>query len=76
MEIQKEDPYFRTSVSTLKSLKSNMKSTSPKEALEKVSTEKGGEMSAKSVGSLPCNRQQVYNIKKQFKPADRDAKFR
>ena len=45
-----------------------MKSTSPKEALEKVSTEKGGEMSAKSVGSLPRNRQQVYNIKKQLKP--------
>ena len=38
---KKEEPYFRTSVSTLKSLKSSVKSASPKEALEKVSTEKG-----------------------------------
>ena len=32
--------------------------------------EKGGEISAKSVGSLPRNRLQVYNIKKQLRPAD------
>ena len=55
-----EEPYFRTSTNTIKSLKSNLKSASPKEALEKVSTERGGEMSAKSVGSLPRNHQQVY----------------
>ena len=65
-----EEPYFRTSISTIKSLKSNLKGASSKEALEKVSTERGGEMSAKSAGSLPRNRQQVYNIKRQLRPAD------
>ena len=65
-----EEPYFRTSISTIKSLKSNLKGASPKEALEKVFTERGGEMSAKSAGSLVRNRQQVYNIKRQLRPAD------
>ena len=65
-----QEPYFRTSVSTMKSLKTNIKNASPKETLEKVSTERGGEMSAKSAGSLPRNRQQVYNIKRQLRPAD------
>ena len=65
-----QEPYFRTSVSTIKSLKTSIKNTSPKDALEKVSAERGGEMAAKSAGSLPRNRQQVYNIKRQLRPAD------
>ena len=47
-----------------------MKSVTPKEAVEKVSKEKGGEMSARSAGSLPRNRQQAYNTSKQQKPED------
>ena len=43
-----QEPYFRTSVSTIKSLKTSIKNTSPKDALEKVSAERGGEMAAKS----------------------------
>ena len=50
---KKEESYLRISVSILKSLKSKLKSASP--------------ISAKSVGSLPRNRQQVYNIKKQLR---------
>ena len=46
------EPYFRTSKSTL-GLKSELKSACPKEAVEMVSKEKGGEMSALSAGSLP-----------------------
>lgn len=64
------EPYLRTSESTLRALKSELKHTTPKEAIEKVSKEKGGEMFAKSAGSLPRNRQQAYNASKQQKPQD------
>jgi len=45
-------------------------SSSPKEALETVSKERGGELLAKSTGELPRNRQQAYNIKKHQKSQD------
>jgi len=54
----------------LQALKTSVKSVTPKEAVEKVSKEKGGEMSARSAGSLPRNRQQAYNTSKQQKPED------
>ena len=47
-----------------------MKSLPPKEAIEKVSKEKGEEMSAKSAGSLPRNRRQAYNIANRQKAED------
>ena len=40
-----------------------------------VSKEKGGEMSAKSAGALPRNRQQAYNASKQQKPQDPPLQF-
>ena len=64
------EPYFRTSKSTLAALKSELKSACPKEAVERVSKEKGGEMSAMSAGSLPRNRQQAYNASKQQRTQD------
>ena len=64
------EPYIRTSESTLRALKSELKHATPKEAVEKVSKDKGGELSAKSAGSLPRNRQQAYNASKQQKPQD------
>ena len=63
-------PYLRTSTSTLKAIKSKLQFSSPKEALEKVSKERGGEILAKSTGDLPRNRQQVYNKNKQQKTQD------
>ena len=42
------EPYFRTNESTLRALKSEVKLALPKEAVERVCKEKGGEMSAKS----------------------------
>ena len=64
------EPYLRTSASTLHSLKSELKTALPKEALERISRERGGEMSAESAGSLPRNRQQAYNAVKHQKPRD------
>lgn len=64
------DPYFRTSASTLKSIKSSSKYSHPKEIIHQISKEKGGEFLAKSVGQLPRNRQQVYNANKQLKSQD------
>lgn len=55
-------PYLRTSTSTSQTIKSKLKSASPKD--------KGGEFFAKSTGDLPCNRQQIYNINKHQKPLD------
>lgn len=64
------DPYFRTSTSTLESIKLFSKYLQPKEVIQKISKQKGGELSAKSIGELPRNRQQVYNTNKQLKPQD------
>ena len=63
-------PYLCTNTSTLQTIKSKLKSASPKETLEVVSREKGGEFFAKSTGDLPCNRQQIYNMNKHQKPLD------
>jgi len=46
------EPYFRTSTSTLQGIKSKLQSSSPKEAIETVSKEWGGEMLAKSTGPV------------------------
>lgn len=59
------EPYFRTSESAIRALKSELKFTPPKEAVEKVCKDKGGEISAESAGSLPRNRQQAYTAKKR-----------
>lgn len=64
------DPYLRSSKSTVQSLKKMLKSERPKEAVEQVSKERGGEMLADSAGSLPRNRQQAYNFIKNQKATD------
>ena len=64
---QTSDPYFRTST---KSIKSSSKSLHPKEIIQQISKEKGGELLAKSIGELPRNRQQVYNANKLLKSQD------
>jgi hypothetical protein len=35
----------------------------PKQAVSNVTKEKWGIVNAKSVGDIPCNRRQVYNMK-------------
>ena len=45
-------------------MKSSLKSLLPKEIIQQISREKGGELVAKSIGQLPRNRQQVYNANK------------
>lgn len=50
------NPYFRSRKSTLCYLEKVLKSVPLKEAVEQVSKEKGGEMSARSARSLPRNR--------------------
>ena len=64
------DPYLRSSKSTLQALKKALKGVPAKEAVEQVSKENGGEISAKSAGSLPRNRRQAYNISKHQKEQD------
>ena len=44
-----------------------LKSEQPKEAVKQLSKEKGGELSSESAGSLPRNRQQAYNAKRNQK---------
>ena len=61
------EPYFQTSTSPLKSIKSSLKSSHPKEIIQQISKNKGGELLSKSIGQLSRNRQQVYNANKQFK---------
>ena len=55
-------PYCRTMKSTKKMLQHELVSACPKEAVQKVTKEKGGLLYAKSSGELPLNYQQVYNI--------------
>ena len=43
-------------------LQHELVSACPKEAVQKVTKEKGGLLNAKSSGELPLNYQQVYNI--------------
>lgn len=64
------DPYLRSSKSTVQSLKKMLKSERPKEAVEQVSKDRGGEMLADSAGSLPRNTQQAYNFIKNQKSTD------
>lgn len=55
-------PFIRTTPSTLQKLKLCSKKLPPRQAVSKVTTEKGGVLKANSVGSIPRNRKQVYNI--------------
>ena len=42
----------------------------PKEAVERTFSERGGKMPAEKSGSLPCNKQHMYNAVKHQKPHD------
>ena len=55
-------PFIRTTPSTLQKLKACSKDLPPRQAISKVTTEKGGVLRVNSVGTIPRNRKQVYNI--------------
>ncbi len=60
-------PYRRTKESTKELLKTELEyKCSPKEALDKVFSTKGGMIAAESAGDLPRGRTQVYNIKRKM----------
>ena len=55
-------PYIRTTPSTLQKLRVCSKQLPPKQAVSKVTFERGGVIKANSIGDLPRNRKQVYNL--------------
>ena len=57
-------PFYRTMKSVTTKLKRELETQSPREAVCKAFTARGGVMGAKSAGELP---QRVYNIKHQLK---------
>ena len=57
--------YRRTKESTKNLLKAELVHDSPKDAIDKVYNDKGGIINAQSVGDLPRNRTQAYNIKRK-----------
>ena len=59
--------------STLQKLKACNKLLPPRQAVCKVTTEKGGIVKANSVGTIPRNRKQVYNISCRESNEDNDA---
>ena len=62
--------YVRRMQSVKKNLKEALQSASPKEAIDKVLTAKGGLLQAMSAGQLPLSDQQAYNIKHTLKAKD------
>ena len=63
----KQKPYYRTAPSVRRNLSSALVQAgkAPKEALDKVLQDKGGLLRATSVGQIPWNRQQAYDIRYQ-----------
>ena len=59
--------YVRRMQSVKKNLKEALQSASPKEAIDKVLTAKGGLLQATSAGQLPLSDQHAYNIKHTLK---------
>jgi len=57
-------PYRRTKQSTKNLLDAELSQAKPKDAIDKVFTERGG-MMAESAGNLPRDRTQAYNLKKK-----------
>ena len=58
-------PFVRTTPSTLQKLKECRRANQlPKQAVSAVTKEKGGIVNARTIGDIPRNRRQVYNIKR------------
>lgn len=55
-------PFIRTTPSTLQKLKDCRKSLPPRQAVSKVTADAGGVVNVNTVGTIPRNRKQVYNI--------------
>ena len=55
-------PFIRTTPSTLGKLKESCKKKSPKELIHSITKEKGGIQKLKTVGDIPRNNKQVYNM--------------
>ena len=56
-------PFLRTSQKTKNRIRTLAASATPKEVIQKVTTEEGGELGAKGIAFLPRNRQQVANFR-------------
>ena len=63
-------PFFRTSKSAKKHHKDLATTNMPKEALYQATLMQGGEIEAKGMSSLPCNRQQIANYRRVEKMKD------
>ena len=55
-------PFLRTSQKTKDPIRTLAASATPKEVIQKVTNEEGGELGAKGIAFLPRNRQQVANF--------------
>lgn len=62
----KTEPFCWTHPSSLVALKEEEAISSPKAAIQKVYSDKGGIMKATSFGELPRNQQQVSNIQRNM----------
>ena len=64
-------PFFRTTHSTQQRIKQLSESCTQKKVVEKVTTEKGGEIEVRSAAFLPRDKQQVKHFHRGF-AKDRD----
>ena len=66
-------PFVRTTPSTLQKLKECSKHLPPRQVVSKVTAEGGGVLNASSIGNIPRNRKQVYNISSKDDTEESDA---
>ena len=59
-------PFFRTTHSTQQQIKQLSESCAPKKVVEKVTTEKGGDIEVRSAAFLPHDKQQVKIFRRGF----------
>lgn len=67
----KEDkPYYRTMKSTVQQITTNLAMQTPKRAIDKVFSDKGGLVKSSSAGQLPRGRNQGYYLKRKIMQAE------
>ena len=67
-------PYFPTSESAREAIKKVALSHTPKPAVDQLTRELGGEMKA-NPSSLPCNRQQISNVRREKVSGDKNVLY-